>query len=105
MTTDLDKGNGRNARQKDISGLKNKKSLMLTLMQTFPSTLCISPRKADNSEDFPEPTVPTKPTSDPCGISIQMFLRVKPRLSSHVNVPFSMDNAGPGSALTNEQNT
>jgi len=42
--------------------------MVYTFKLTFPLTFSISPKMADNSEDFPEPTVPTTATNVPSGI-------------------------------------
>ena len=39
-----------------------------TLTATVPSSLSISPSRAESSEDFPEPTCPTTATREPSGI-------------------------------------
>ena len=47
----------------------------LTLMLALPVTHSISPSRADNKDDFPDPTEPTIATSDPSGM-LMFMLRI-----------------------------
>ena len=62
-------------------------------MFTLPETLSISPRIADSSEDFPEPTGPMTAVRDPSGTFNVIFR--KTTSLSQVNVPFSTVTAVP----------
>ena len=44
-----------------------------TFTATSPSSFSVSPRKADNKDDFPLPTGPTTATRDPSGMSKVML--------------------------------
>ena len=61
---------------------KAKFSLFLTLFNILtsiaasPSSFSVSPRNADNKEDFPLPTGPTTATRDPTGMSRLMLERL-----------------------------
>jgi hypothetical protein len=52
--------------------------------------LSISPKKADISELFPEPTVPTTATREPCLKLRLMLRRITCSSAPHENVPFSI---------------
>jgi hypothetical protein len=57
---------------------------------TLPVILSISPKKADTSELFPEPTVPTTATREPCLKLRLMLRRIAGSSVPHENVPFSI---------------
>lgn len=61
-----------------------------TFVLTLPVILSISPKNADTSELFPEPTVPTTATREPCLKLRLMFFRITCSLAPHENVPFSI---------------
>jgi hypothetical protein len=61
-----------------------------TFVLTLPVILSISPRNADTSELFPEPTVPTTATREPCLKLRLMLCRITCSSAPHENVPFSI---------------
>jgi hypothetical protein len=62
---------------------------------TLPVILSISPKKADTSELFPEPTVPTTATREPCLKLRLMLRRIAGSSVPHENVPFSITRGSP----------
>ena len=59
-------------------------------MLTLPVILSISPKKADTRELFPEPTVPTTATREPCWKLRLMLRKTGSSSVPHENVPFSI---------------
>jgi len=57
---------------------------------TLPVILSISPKKADTSELFPEPTVPTTATREPWWKLRLMLRKTGSSSVPHENVPFSI---------------